>query len=66
MMSYENWVEWSASCRQEAINRAEDNLEKLWKEQGGIDPVTGEMWLTPRMERRAEELRKIWDEETEE
>lgn len=36
----------------------EEELELLWQEQKGIDPETGRMWLTPRMEREAKELEK--------
>lgn len=32
--------------------------EQLWREQKGINPVTGEMWLTERMENEAKELQK--------
>lgn len=37
-------------------SKREKELERLWKLTGGIDPNTGEMWLTPRMEREAQEL----------
>lgn len=32
---------------------AEAAAERHWREQGGVDPNTGKMWLTPRMERNA-------------
>jgi hypothetical protein len=28
-------------------------IEQKWREQGGVDPDTNEMWLTPRMHRNA-------------
>lgn len=34
--------------------------EQRWKETGGVDPDTGEMWLTPRMERNAAALVATW------
>ena len=37
-------------------------LETLWKSQKGINPETGEAWLTPRMERLAAETVKTWQE----
>jgi hypothetical protein len=42
---------------------SEIEIERLWKEQKGIDPETGKMWLTPRMERNAEETVKSWEQE---
>lgn len=38
----------------------EDRIEELWREQAGIDPETGEAWLTPRMEREAAALEEAW------
>ena len=38
------------------MSRREQELELLWKKTGGIDTATGKMWLTPRMEKEAEEL----------
>lgn len=37
---------------------SEEEEEVLWFEQKGVDPVTGKMWLTKRMELIAEELKK--------
>lgn len=36
----------------------EDEIERLWRQQGGICPETGRMWLTPRMHRNSIELAK--------
>ena len=36
-------------------------LEVLWKSQKGVNPETGEAWLTPRMERIAAETVKGWE-----
>ena len=48
-----------------AICAVEDlELEELWKKQKGVDPNTGKMWLTPRMERDAKTLQDHWDAET--
>ena len=33
----------------------EAQIEALWREQKGIEPKTGEMWLTPRMKREADQ-----------
>lgn len=41
----------------------EESIEALWKDQKGVDPNTGNMWLTPRMERAAAVLTKKWEEE---
>jgi NitT/TauT family transport system ATP-binding protein len=38
----------------------EEALEQLWKEQKGVNPQTGKMWLTPRMEREAKKIEKAW------
>jgi hypothetical protein len=39
-----------------ARDEIEDKLEELWLIQKGVDPDTGKMWLTPRMEREAKIL----------
>jgi hypothetical protein len=45
------------------LDESEEELELLWKETGGIDPETGKMWLTPRMEQEAVALDKSLSEE---
>lgn len=45
------------------MSKREEELERLWKETGGVDPETGKMWLTPRMEREAEKLVKEWEKQ---
>lgn len=35
----------------ESIQPWEREVEKAWHEQRGVNPITGRMWLTPRMER---------------
>lgn len=41
--------------------KIEARLERLWKLEGGVDPETGEMWLTPRMERDATKIKEHLD-----
>jgi len=50
----------SESC----VQAGEEALEALWKEQKGVNPETGEMWLTPRMEREAKQLAKRLESES--
>lgn len=45
------------------VQQEEVEIESLWHDQRGIDPRTGKMWLTPRMEREASALQKHWDSE---
>lgn len=42
---------------QSAIEKA---LEQIWKDTKGVNPETGKMWLTPRMERDAAKLEESW------
>jgi hypothetical protein len=39
----------------------EEAEEARWKVESGVDPDTGRMWLTPRMERNAQRLVDIWE-----
>jgi hypothetical protein len=41
----------------------EEESEKLWRKQEGINPSTGKMWLTPRMARNSAMCQAKWDEE---
>ena len=43
----------SSGMRGEFCFLHEKESELLWVEQKGISPDTGEMWLTPRIERLA-------------
>lgn len=38
----------------------EKAYERLWKLTGGVNPHTGEAWLTPRMKREAKSLMDSW------
>ena len=42
------------------MSKREEELERLWKETGGVDPKSGKMWLTPRMERIAQQVAASW------
>ena len=42
---------------------SESDVENLWHKQGGINPDSGKMWLTPRMHRNAAILKKRWEKE---
>ena len=42
------------------VRKGEEKVEALWKKQGGVDPKTGRMWLTPRMERMARRMQEEW------
>ncbi|MEK6833206.1 MAG: hypothetical protein AABY32_04105 [Nanoarchaeota archaeon] len=46
-------------------NKEEWVIEKLWVDQKGIDPKTGQSWLTPRMEREAIRLTENYHKEKE-
>jgi hypothetical protein len=57
LMRYKAWMEAQAE-----ILPGEEEIESLWHKQKGLDPETGRMWLTPRMERAAKKLQDNWDE----
>ena len=40
----------------------ESDIEERWLIEKGVNPETGEAWLTPRMERNAARLAAAWDE----
>jgi len=46
------------------LEESETLLEMLWRLSGGIDPATGKMWLTPRMEREVESLKQRCKDES--
>jgi hypothetical protein len=43
-----------------AVWPGEQCLEDMWRDTNGIDS-TGNMWLTPRMERMAKYTQEQWD-----
>lgn len=47
-----------------SINEEEKDVEKLWIDIGGINPKTGEIWLTPRMHRQSQALINYWGEDS--
>jgi hypothetical protein len=47
----------------EATADNEAELEQLWRDTKGINPKTGEMWLTPRMARGAAKTAEAWQSE---
>ena len=46
----------------EKVLPGEEDIEARWKAQGGIDPATNKLWLTPRMKRLAAWLADEWAE----
>lgn len=49
--------------RRTKIVKMDDGSFELWRQQKGVDPETGEMWLTPEMEKEAADLAKQWEKE---
>ena len=45
----------------EPILPGEEAIEAKWKATRGIQRESGEMWLTPRMEREAARLQRVWE-----
>jgi hypothetical protein len=47
----------------DSIWPGEEFIEQNWKETRGIQKESGKMWLTPRQERVADNLVKVWAEQ---
>ena len=47
--------------KEDIVYPGEEPIEERWKREKGIDPATGEMWLTPRMLRASKRLQEMWE-----